>query len=343
MASERIRVGVLGCASIAWRRMLPAFKEAEGVELTAVASRDSVKARRFAERFRCAAAGSYDELLDRTDIDAVYIPLPVGLHTQWASRALSSGKHVLAEKPLAADAREAQGLIAQARQAGLQLMENFAFLHHAQHETVQSLVTDGRLGELRTLSASFGIPRVSASDIRSQAELGGGALLDVGVYPIRLAQLLLGPELAVAGSVLRRGAGADVAGHALLVAASGVTAELSFGFEHSYRCRYELWGSTGHLRLERAFTPGPAWQPMIRIESQDHAEELVLPADHQFRNLAEAFSRAVRGSGDFGPQAAAMLRQAELVDEVRARAVGRAPATPRAAGQNPGGHGCPMT
>lgn len=338
MASERIRIGVLGCASIAWRRMLPAFKEAEGVELTAVASRDRRKALRFAERFRCAASEGYSELIDRADIDAVYIPLPASLHAQWASRSLSAGKHVLVEKPLARDAREARELIAQARQAGLWLMENFAFLHHAQHETVQSLAADGRLGELRTLSASFGIPHVSASDIRSQAELGGGALLDVGVYPIRLAQLLLGPELTVAGAVLRRRTSVDVAGHALLVAASGVTAELSFGFEHSYRCRYELWGSTGHLRLERAFTPGPAWQPVIRIESQDHAEELFLPPDHQFRNLAEAFSRAVRGGADFTSRAAAMLRQAELVDEVRARAARGAPEALRIAGENSGGH-----
>lgn len=337
MALERIRIGVLGCASIAWRRMLPAFKEAEGVDLTAVASRDAEKARRFAERFGCAAAGSYSELLDRADIDAVYIPLPASLHAQWASRSLSAGKHVLVEKPLASDAQETRELIAQAQRAGLFLMENFAFLHHAQHETVRKLAADGRLGELRTLSASFGIPHVSPSDIRSQAELGGGALLDVGVYPLRLAQLLLGPELTVAGSVLRRGAGVDVAGHALLVSASGVTAELSFGFEHSYRCRYELWGSTGHLRLERAFTPGPTWQPVIRIESQDHAEKLTLPADHQFRNLAEAFSRAIRGGRDFVPHAAAMLRQAKLVDEVRDHAIWRAPAALRAAGEDSGG------
>src|SRR5215212_9491250 len=144
-----LRMGVLGCASIAIRRVLPALTEAEGIELTAVASRDPAKARQVAHRFGCAAAGGYDELLDRPDLDAVYIPLPTGLHAHWARRALAAGKHVLSEKPLTCDHATAVSLVEQASKAGLWLMENFMFLHHRQHEEVRTLVAEGRIGAPR--------------------------------------------------------------------------------------------------------------------------------------------------------------------------------------------------
>ncbi|MFL5912393.1 MAG: Gfo/Idh/MocA family protein [Gaiellaceae bacterium] len=318
-----VRMGVLGCASIALRRVLPAFEEAERLELTAVASRDPAKARTVARRFGCATADGYDDLLHRPDIDAVYIPLPTGLHAHWTRRALAAGKHVLSEKPLACDHATAVSLVDQAKKAGLWLMENYMFLHHRQHEKVRTLVADGRIGEPRVFTAAFGIPPLDAADVRYRPELGGGALLDVGVYPIRAASYFLGTELDVIGSVLRLHPtrGVDVAGHALLCTPAGMTAELSFGFEHAYRSCYSLWGDHARLTLERAFTPASTWQPLIRIESQDRTEELTLPADHQCRNIAEHFARSILQDADYTAQAEAITRQAQLVDQVRSTAV----------------------
>ncbi|WP_407565010.1 Gfo/Idh/MocA family protein [Streptomyces sp. 184] len=316
-------MGVLGCASIALRRVLPAMAEAEGIELALVASRDPAKARAVAARYGCAAAGDYDDVLARPDIDAVYVPLPTGLHAHWAGRALAAGKHVLVEKPLTGDHGTAVDLVAQARQSGLWLLENFMFLHHHQHARIRAMVAEGRIGAPRVFSASFGIPPLPADDVRYRPELGGGALLDVGVYPVRAASYFLGDELEVAGAVLRTdpGRGVDVAGHALLTTPAGVTAELSFGFAHAYRSRYALWGETARISLDRAFTPPPSWQPRVRVDSQDRTEELTLPADHQFRNIAEYFARAVLQKEDYGPEAEAVVRQARLVDRVRAQAV----------------------
>jgi NDP-hexose-3-ketoreductase len=311
---------------------MPAMEMAEHIELKAVASRDPAKARDVAQRFGCAAVAGYDDLLDRSDIDAVYIPLPTGLHAQWASRALSAGKHVLAEKPLACDYPTALALVNQAKKAGLWLMENYMFLYHSQHGTVGDLVADGRIGELRVFTARFGIPPRDASDVRYRPELGGGALLDVGGYPIRAATYFLGTELDVIGSVLRMhpGRGVDVAGHTLLCTPSGVTAELSFGFEHAYRSCYSLWGDHARLTLDRAFTPPPARRPVVRIESPDQSGVLTLPADHQFKNIAESFARSVLHNADYTSHAEAITRQAKLVDQVRSKAVriGRSPADP---------------
>jgi predicted dehydrogenase len=290
------------------------------IELVAMASRDPAKARSFAARFGAVPIDGYERLLDRDDIDAVYLPLPTGLHHEWASRALAAGKHVLSEKPLATSLAEATALVTEARRRGLRLMENFMFLYHAQHTAVRKLVADGVIGALGTFSAAFGIPPLPATDVRYRPELGGGALLDVGVYPIRAAQLFLGDEVEVVGAALRRdrGTGVDLGGSALLRDAAGVTAELTFGFTYGYRSAYALWGSAGRLSLDRAFTPPAEYQPVVRIEQQNRTEEQVLPADHQFANIAAAFAGAVLDGAPPGPaEGDAILRQAALVDRVR--------------------------
>jgi NDP-hexose-3-ketoreductase len=333
-----VRFGVIGCADIAWRRMLPALVADGEVRLVAVASRDGAKARRFAERFGGAALDSYQALLDRPDVDAVYLPLPAVLHAEWIRRALLHGKHVLAEKPLTTDQETAAELVELARARGLLLFENVMFLRHSQHAAVRKLVADGAIGQLRQFSSAFAIPPKPATDISYQAEVGGGALLDVGVYPIRAASYFLGPDLEVTGAVLRYDTRYDVvvSGAVLLHTPDGIAAQLTFGMEHSYRTSYELSGSTGRISLDRVFTPPAQYQPVVRIEHQDHREELVWPADDQFANVVRLFVGAVRDGTDLDAHAEASLRQARLVDQVRARAelvkFGAEPAEPAAPG-----------
>lgn len=318
-----VRLGVLGCSAIARRRTLPAAAEVPELETTAVASRDAAKAQRFAAEFGAAAA-DYESLLSDPDIDAVYISLPNALHHEWARRALSAGKHVLCEKPLTDTAAKSRELTELAAGNGLVLRENFAFLHHPVHTRVRELVEQGRIGPLRTFTATFGIPPLPAADIRYDADLGGGALLDVGVYPLRAALLLLGRELSVVGAALRHdeSTGVDVAGHVLLVSGDGVFADLEFGFQHSYRSRYALWGGSAALGLDRAFTPPPQHQPVLRIDEQDHAEEITLPAAHQFRTSLAGFAEAVRRpTPDEESWRAGATALAELVEAVREKAV----------------------
>ncbi|MFJ9445103.1 Gfo/Idh/MocA family protein [Kitasatospora sp. NPDC101235] len=322
-----VRIGVLGTASIAWRRTLPAFAEVPGLELAAVASRELASAERFTERFGGTPVEGYQRLLERPDVDAVYLPLPTGLHHEWVARALRAGKHVLAEKPLTDSARHTRELVALARERGLLLRENLMFTHHHRHQEVRRLLADGAIGELQSLTAVFGIPPLPATDVRYRPELGGGALLDVGVYPVRAARLLLGDDLRVVGARLRTAAadGVDVAGAALLSTPDGVTAQLAFGFEHHYRNAYELWGSTGRMVVDWAFTPPADHEGGIRVERPDGVETVHLAADHQFRNIADAFVRDLAAGGPERPATWAasdrdLLHQAELVDAVRAAA-----------------------
>jgi dTDP-3,4-didehydro-2,6-dideoxy-alpha-D-glucose 3-reductase len=318
---SRVRIGVIGCADIARRRMLPAMVSRPEIELVAVASREPAKAKEFAELFGCAAVHGYDALLERSDLDAVYLPLPAGLHTEWIMRSLDAGLHVLCEKPLTTTHADAVATVRRARQRGLLLVESFMFLRHSQHAAVRRLVAEGAIGELRTFVADFGIPPLPPGDIRNDPALGGGAL-DVGVYPIRAAQFYLGSRIEVAGACLRAdpALGVDVAGSALLYDEDGVMAQLGFGFAHAYRSAYELWGSEGRIVLDRAFTPPRTHQPVVRIERQNHREERILPPDDQFAAIAGEFARAILDGADFGPYGESILRQAALVDQVTRRA-----------------------
>ncbi|MEU6660813.1 Gfo/Idh/MocA family oxidoreductase [Streptomyces sp. NPDC046821] len=314
-----VRVGVLGCADIAVRRVLPALDAAPGVRVAAVASRDSATAARVAEPYGCAALTGYQAVLDRPDIDAVYVPLPAALHAEWTERALRAGKHVLAEKPLTTGLDETARLVALAGELGLVLRENFMFPHHRVHDRVRRLVAEGAVGRLRCFNAEFSIPKRPPQDIRYQSSLGGGALTDVGVYPLRVAQHFLGAGLEVAGAVLHEDPdhGVDVAGAVLLRAPDGVTAQLTFGIEHAYRAAYELVGSEGRLTVDRAFSPPADHRVRIRLEGRDGPRDLSAEPDDQYTRAMTAFATAVR-TGEPDPGTAVAL--ARLVERVRERA-----------------------
>ncbi|MEV0444318.1 Gfo/Idh/MocA family oxidoreductase [Streptomyces spectabilis] len=320
VATAPVRMGVLGTASIAWRRVLPSMTSVPSVELVATASRQRNKAQRFADRFGGVAVEGYEQLLARDDIEAVYIPLPATLHAEWAARALRAGLHVLCEKPMTGEGRGTERLLRMARERGLTVMENLMFPHHSQHEAVRELVDAGRIGEIRSLTAEFAFPPKPPGDMR-YLPVGGGALVEIGVYPLATALLQMGSELKVLGAVMRRGGpgGVDLSGAALLADPRGVPAHLTWGMEHGYRSSYELWGSSGRIVVEWAYTPPPSHRPVIWVATQDRQERITLPPDDQFANVLTAFAEAVRGT-DTLASTDRSLRLAVLMDEVAARA-----------------------
>ncbi|MFJ3973831.1 Gfo/Idh/MocA family protein [Streptomyces sp. NPDC090021] len=320
-----LRIGVLGCADIAWRRMLPAIAGCPDTRLVAIASRDAAKAARFTGRFGGEPVVGYDRLLERPDVDAVYVPLPVALHAPWVERALRAGKHVLCEKPLTGTPQGTARLVALAAESGLALLENYMFLSHRRHALVRTLVADGAIGELRHLSAEFAVPPRDPADIRYRPELGGGALLDIAGYPVRTAQWYLGDELTVVGAWLNEAAGGvDVSGAALLAGPEGVTAQLTFGMDHVYGARYVLWGSTGRVTVPLAYTPPAAAGTSVVLEGRDGGRELVVPPDDQFTRTLLAFVARVREGVPSDLEGAPLVRQAELVDRIRRAAASAA-------------------
>lgn len=318
-----LRFGVLGCGSFARRRMLPALAGHTSLRLVAVASRDRERAAACAAGFGCAAT-DYHHLLRRADVDAVYLALPAALHAEWAEAALSAGKHVLVEKPATMAAADTERLLATAARRGLVLRENVLFPHHSQHPVARRLVEDGRLGRVRTVHAWFGIPLGHPGNVRYVPELGGGALSELGGYPIRLIVRLLGPGCAVTGAVLRTSTklGIDMAGQVTLATPDGVLGFAEFGLDQCYDTRCVVSGDRARLELDRPFTPPPAYQPRLSLTEQDHREEFVLAADDQLANALAAFHHAVETGATAGTEHEEdSLHTARLVDTVRETAV----------------------
>jgi len=197
--AQQIRWGVLGAASIAVQRMMPAMREAPSATLHALASRDEGKARAVAAKFAAPRAyGDYDSLLADSEIDAVYIPLPNQLHFAWSMRALEAGKHVLCEKPLCLTAREVERLCVARDRAGKHIEEGFGYRNHAQWAKVSELIGGDAIGPVRAAHAVLAKQFLDPADVRNNPAAGGGALYDLGSYAVNALNLVCGrPPLRV--------------------------------------------------------------------------------------------------------------------------------------------------
>lgn len=192
---ELLRIGVLGAAPIAEAALVRPARRLANVAITAVAARDVARAQRFARLHGIPHAhASYAALLADEAIDAVYLPLPNSLHAEWAARALGAGKHVLCEKPLAANAHEAAQLAQVAAQSGRVLMEAFHYRYHPLAARLKAIVDSGELGVVQHIEAEFSVPLLQPRSIQFRYELGGGATMDTGCYAINLLRWLAGAE-----------------------------------------------------------------------------------------------------------------------------------------------------
>jgi predicted dehydrogenase len=190
---DRVRIGILGAAKIAASALVKPARSVDEVEVTALAARDPQRARDYAAKHGIARThGSYDELIADPEIDAIYNPLPNGLHAEWTLKAIAAGKHVLCEKPFTSNADEAQAVADAAADAGVVVTEAFHYRYHPLAERMRSIAHSGELGTIREIHTSMCFPLPKFSDIRYQYDLGGGAMMDAGCYALH-AMRLLGP------------------------------------------------------------------------------------------------------------------------------------------------------
>ncbi len=192
---QTVQWGILGCARIAATALIPGIKGSANGEVLSVASRNVEKAKEYARKFDIPRAyGSYEELLDDPEIQAVCVPLPNSLHKEWTIKAAEKGKHVLCEKPIACCAADAQEMNEACQENGVLLMEAFAQRFHPQYQRVQELIEEGRIGKIFWITAAMSRSLYPADDIRMNPSLGGGALMDLGCYCINTARHLIGSE-----------------------------------------------------------------------------------------------------------------------------------------------------
>jgi len=318
---KRIRIGVMGGASIAERLMIPAIQSLQNqFELVAIASRTKENAQKFSDLFNVEGIVGYDELLKRNDINAIYMPLPTGLHHEWIAKSIESNKHVLAEKSLSMDFNNAKKLVDFAKSKKLLLMENFMFRYHSQHKYVFSALENGEIGSFRLFRAQFGFPPLGENNFRYNMALGGGALLDAAAYTVRASLWFLGSEQTVESATLYFKNDVDLFGNATLLSSNGIISQLSFGFDNYYRCNYEIWGSKGNIIVERAFTPKPNDKPPILIERNGQSERLEMGMDNHFINILKEFYVSIYDN-NHEKHFEDILSQSKVLTDIREKAI----------------------
>ncbi len=290
-----VKWGIMSTARIN-RLFLAGAREADGVELTAVASRDRARAEEYArENGIPRAHDSYEALLADPDIEAVYIPLPNSLHVEWSIRALQSGKHVLCEKPLSRRREEVARAFAVAEQSQRLLMEAFMYRHHPQTRRLTELLDDGAVGRVRVIRAAFGFVAGDPANVRLQAALDGGGLMDVGCYCVSAVRLIAGEPERVSAEQTLGGDGVDVVFAGTLRHPGDVISHFDCGLALDSRDLLEVTGDAGSILL---VDPWHCRNPLIQLRRDGETERIEIERANSYRLEAENFSAAIRGQAD---------------------------------------------
>jgi predicted dehydrogenase len=328
--TTRLRIGVLGAARIAPSALIRPAADSPRVVVGAVAARDPERARRFAAKHGIATVhGDYQALLDDPELDAVYNPLPNGLHAQWTLKALAAGKHVLCEKPFTANAVEARAVADAAKACGLVAMEAFHYRYHPMATRMREIVDGGELGTVRSVETAMCFPLPVFGDIRYSYPLGGGAMMDGGCYALHLLRLLGGEAAGGAPEVVRararkRGPEVDRA----------MTAELRFPNGASGRLTASLWsrrlldfsatvrGDRGELKVTNYLAPQLFNRLTVRTAGGVRRERV--RGGHTYGYQLRAFTEAVLDGGPVLTPAEDAVVTMGLIDDIY-RAAGMRP------------------
>ncbi len=276
MSDGRVKWGVLGVASIATRKVIPGMQKGARSEVAAIASRDARKAEDAAHKLGIAKAyGSYEELLEDPEIEAIYNPLPNHLHVPWSIKAAEAGKHVLCEKPLSLSVAEGRTLLEARDRCGVKIGEAFMVKAHPQWVRTQDLIRHGVIGELRSIMGAFSYFNRDPQNVRNRAEWGGGGLMDIGCYPILASRWMFGAEPLCVSGIAEK--------------------DPEFGVDRL--------GTKGRIEIEIPFN-APNDRP-TRIFIDDGRDVFgggirteTIPICDQYALQGDAFSRAIREGGE---------------------------------------------
>ncbi len=323
LMKNKIKIGILGTAAITRRSILPTLLDlSDNYDIVGVASRTLDQAKKMGEEFNVNFYVGYQSLLDIQKIDAVYIPLPNSLHAEWIEKSILRGLHILVEKSLACTYEEVVYLNQLAANHKVIIVENFQFRFHSQLQFIKDLVNNGTIGDLRYMRSTFGFSGLANNNIRYKKELGGGALLDTGAYPLKITQLFLGNDVEVKASNLNFSDefDVDIWGGAYLKQKKGaIFSEVAFGFNYFYQCNLELLGSLGRIYTDRIFTAPKGYSPTVIIETQKSSEKIELKPDNHFENMLLYFYKLIKNKNQelIELEYIQNINQARLINEIK--------------------------
>lgn len=317
---KKIQIGIMGCSEIAYRRFMPAIQSVEGIKATCIAEEyDKRKLKWFCEKYPLEIEDTFDALVNRNNIQSVYIPQPPAMHYEFAKKSLLLGKHVLVEKPATISYELTRELVDIARRKNLVIYENYMFQYHNQIEQIKEIIRSESIGQLRLIRADFTFPKREKNDFRYNKLLGGGALLDTAGYPVRLASILLGDSIKVDTAHLNYldDEEVDMYGSATLSNNAGLVCQISFGMDNAYQCSLNIVGSKGKIFTNRIFTAPDNFIPRVDVVCNGEEETLVLDADSSFEKSIGEFCELIHDSAKREAKYNEMIMQARLIDQIR--------------------------
>jgi NDP-hexose-3-ketoreductase len=318
MNSLKLNIGVLGCADIAKKFIFNSIKESNHFNLYAIATLNFKKHENYLIENNIKFVDNYSQLIEDINVDIIYIPLPNSLHYEWAKKALLRDKHVIVEKPMTTMLSDNIDLNKIAKERNLALFENFQFRFHSQLYFIKDLLNKDIIGDLKFIRSDFCFPFIDdKNNIRYNKKLGGGALFDTGVYPLKISQLFLGYDLKVLNSKLiySNKYEVDVGGFATFEQKSnGIFSQIYFGFDSFYRNSIELFGTKGKIVAERIFTSPPNKKAEVVIHTIKGKEIKVIESQNHFENMLNYFKELIKNDDLKKEEYLNNINQSKLLD-----------------------------
>ena len=328
MEKKTVRWGVLGCSGIGKSRTIPGLLACENAELYAIAGRNEEKLKAYAEPFAPKKLYTdYQALLDDENVDAVYLPLPNGIHMEWVKKAAAAGKHILCEKPMALTEEQVREMFAAAKEHGVLLEEAYAYRHAQLVQKVKEIVDSGAIGRIRYLESKHSTFDTNRSGIRYQKGNGGGAVYDVTCYNVSLASYLFGkdPENMSVYCGFDKETGVDVSDAVMLRYEEGVTAMLYAGLDAYRRGCYSILGETGRIDVDHKFNSSGVCHIRVSTGARPQGAEYVdettteytIWVDDNYKKEIELFSDAALNGSALTVSEEESLRTARVCDAIR--------------------------
>lgn len=294
---NKIKFGVIGCSGFLRKRIIDAVRKSQYAEIISLASRDINKAEKWSYEFDIKHFDTYSSILDRDEIDAIYIALPLGLHEKWSIKAACSGKHVFCEKPLSYSSESVKKIISACSENNVKLSENFACFYHSQHLIVKDLIRNKKIGTINYFSSSFDVPMFDSRNIRYNKELKGGALNDIGVYPVNMARFIFEEEPCKTYVNLNNNStfNVDTGGCAFLQFLKNKSALIQFGFSGTYQNNYIVYGDLGSIIVNRAYSIDEDYIPDIKLitENGSKTETIETSSMNQYVEAFDVFCLSI--------------------------------------------------
>lgn len=323
----KLRWGILSTADIGMTKVTPAIQRANNSEVVAIASRDLRKAESAAALLGIPRAmGSYEEMLESGEVDALYIPLPNDMHAEWTMKAATAGKHVLCEKPLAMTAAQAAEMAAACSEASVKLQEAFMYRHHPTWIEAKRIVDSGEIGELQAVQSWFSYYNDDPTNIRNRVQNGGGAVMDIGCYNINLSRMLFDAEPERISATVRRdpAMGIDIVSSAMLEFPGGKHSTFTCSIRAEDDQRVHIHGSEGLVEIEIPFNIPPDVETRIFV-TVGHGGPVAVPTQtisfqpaDAYTIEAELFADAVLSGSDVPVPASDAVANMEVIETILA-------------------------